>query len=72
MTNTVKKINMLDAVKLFMNDSDTSGIVMIGEIGGTAEEEASEYLKSQKIKKPVVGFIAGRIYRAVYSYDNQC
>ncbi len=49
----------LEAVKLLAEDPDTDGIVMIGEIGGTAEEEASEYIKSN-VKKPVVGFIAGQ------------
>ncbi|MDH5719259.1 MAG: succinate--CoA ligase subunit alpha [Spirochaetia bacterium] len=49
----------LEAVKLMAEDPDTEGIVMIGEIGGTAEEEASVYIK-QNVKKPVVGFIAGQ------------
>lgn len=49
----------LDIIKLFNDDPDTHGIVMIGEIGGTAEEEAAEYIKKY-VKKPVVGFIAGR------------
>lgn len=49
----------IDAVKLFHADKKTAGIIMIGEIGGTAEEEAAEYIK-QHVKKPVVGFIAGR------------
>ena len=51
--------NHTDALKLLNEDPDTEGIVMIGEIGGTAEEEASEYIK-QYVKKPVVGFIAGQ------------
>jgi succinyl-CoA synthetase alpha subunit len=51
--------NHTDALKLLNEDPETEGIVMIGEIGGTAEEEASEYIK-QYVKKPVVGFIAGQ------------
>jgi succinyl-CoA synthetase alpha subunit len=51
--------NFIDAIKLFNDDPDTHAIVMIGEIGGNAEEMAAQYIKDH-VKKPVVGFIAGR------------
>ena len=49
----------IDCLELFFKDKNTNSIIIIGEIGGTAEEEASEFIKHSKIKKPIVGFVAG-------------
>ena len=55
----VNGTNFIDCLELFMDDPETEGILMIGEIGGTAEIEAAQWYKDQKKKKPIGGFIAG-------------
>ena len=49
--------NFIDIIDLFLKDEETESIIMIGEIGGNAEEEAAEFIKKSKIKKPIVAFI---------------
>ena len=53
-------MSFIDCLKLFFDDPETAGVILVGEIGGTAEEEAAEFLKQAKSEKPVVAFVAGR------------
>jgi len=56
----VKGTEFIEILEMFLGDDETKSIVMIGEIGGSGEEDAADFIKHSKVKKPMVGFIAGR------------
>ena len=56
----INGMSFIDCLELFLRDKETQSILMIGEIGGSSEEEAAEFIKSSQVKKPIVGFIAGK------------
>src|SRR5687768_8436432 len=56
----VKGTEFIDVLEMFLRDPETHSIIMIGEIGGSAEEDAAEFIRTSKVKKPMAGFIAGR------------
>ena len=56
----VKGTEFIDMLEMFLADPETQSIIMIGEIGGSAEEDAAEFIRTNKVKKPMAGFIAGR------------
>ena len=56
----VKGLEFIEVLEMFLADPETHSIIMIGEIGGSAEEDAAEFIRSNKVKKPMAGFIAGR------------
>ena len=56
----VKGLEFIEVLEMFLADPETQSIIMIGEIGGSAEEDAAEFIRGNKVKKPMAGFIAGR------------